>query len=277
MDPSTRAALRRINRSFYASHADDFHRTRHAGGWPGWTQVVERAAQAGRGALRVLDLGCGNGRFALFLDRRADLLGGRAFDYLGLDLSPELIARAEAAARQAAGRGPIRFLVGDMEAPGLEGSAPGMGAESEPEVHAEPEPQPVKLFDLVALFGVLHHIPGFAARRRVLERAASAAAPGGVLALTCWQFVDDPRFAQRRLDWRRDAGLDPEHREPGDHLLRWGPPGSGAVRYCHHVDEAELDRLVTDLPLAELDRYRADGPGGAQNLYWLGIRPAPGA
>jgi SAM-dependent methyltransferase len=249
LDASTQAALRRINRDFYSRHAADFDRTRHPGGWPGWRRVLETAARAADGPLRVLDLGCGNGRFALFLERNADLRGRRPFTYAGVDLSSELITHARTAAT---GLDHISFQVDDIEERPLEEAT----------------------FDLVVLFGVLHHLPGFDTRRRTLERVGSAVAPGGLLALTCWQFAADARFENRRLDWATEADVDPAELEPGDHLLRWGQPESGARRYCHHTDEPELDRLVHDLPLAEVARYRSDGPGGRQNLYWLGLRDA---
>ncbi|MXX63050.1 MAG: class I SAM-dependent methyltransferase [Holophagales bacterium] len=271
MDAFTQAALRRINRNFYSRHAADFDRTRHPGGWPGWQRVVETAAPATDRPLRVLDLGCGNGRFALFLQHNPELLSDRRFTYQGIDLSSELIDHARAAA---AGLDHIRFEANDIENCTL--------AEA--------------TYDLVTLFGVLHHIPGFDMRRRTLERAASAVAPGGLLALTCWQFADDPGFERRRLDWASEAGVDPAELEPGDHLLRWGPadtegrrqsrrrssrrlrrqrvgrPAHQARRYCHHAGEPELDRLVEGFPLTEVARYRSDGPGGRQNLYWLGAR-----
>ena len=99
------------------------------------------------------------------------------------------------------------------------------------------------------------------------------------------------RFENRRLDWASEAGVDPAELEPGDHLLRWGPaegrrqsrrrsssrlrrqrvgrPAHPARRYCHHTDEAELNRLVAGMSQVETDRYRSDGPGGRQNLYSL--------
>ena len=266
MNTATQAALRRINRDFYSRHAADFDRTRHPGGWPGWRRVVETASQASDSPLHVLDLGCGNGRFALFLERNPDLRGHRRFTYTGIDLSAELIDHARTAN---AGLDHIRFRVDDIEACRLDRQA----------------------CDLVVLFGVLHHLPGFDTRRRTLERAAAAVAPGGLLALTCWQFADDPRFENRRLDWASEAGVDPAELEPGDHLLRWGPavgrrqsrrrsssrlrrqrvgrPAHPVRRYCHHTDEAELNRLVAGMSQVETDRYRSDGPGGCQNLYSL--------
>lgn len=250
MDPSTQAALRRINRDFYSRHAADFDRTRHPGGWPGWRRVVEAAARLPHRPLRVLDLGCGNGRFALFLEHNSRLRQDQSFGYLGIDLSSELIDHARAATTD---RDHIRFEVDDIENCALDEAT----------------------HDLVTLFGVLHHLPSFNSRRRTLERAASAVAPGGLLALTCWQFADDPRFESRRLDWASEAGVDPAELERGDHLLRWGQDESEARRYCHHTDEPELDRLARGLQLAEVARYRSDGPGGRQNLYWLGARDGP--
>ena len=247
MDPSTQAALRRINRHFYSRYAADFDRTRHPGGWPGWQRVVETAARTTDRPFRVLDLGCGNGRFALFLDRSPDLRHKRPLSYLGIDQSQELV---EAAVSACADRSHIQFGVDDIENCALDEAT----------------------HDLVTLFGVLHHLPSFDSRRRTLERAASAVAPGGLLALTCWQFADDPRFESRRLDWASETGVDPAELETGDHLLRWGQAESGARRYCHHTGEPELDRLACGLQLAEVARYLSDAPGGRQNLYWLGAR-----
>ena len=244
MDAATRTALRQINRDFYSRHAADFDRTRDPGGWPGWRRVAETAAPPTDTPLRVLDLGCGNGRFALFLEHNSELRGRQPFTYVGIDLSSELIDHARTAT---ADLDHIRFEVDDIEECTVNRAA----------------------YDLVTLFGVLHHLPGFGSRRRALERAASAVAPNGLVAFTCWQFVDDPRFEKRRLDWSEEASIDPAELEPGDHLLRWGPAESGARRYCHHTDDPELERLAHGLPLAEVDRYRADGPGNRQNLYWL--------
>ncbi len=266
MNTATQTALRRINRDFYSRHAADFDRTRHPGGWPGWRRVVETASQASDSPLHVLDLGCGNGRFALFLEGSPDLRGHRPFTYLGIDLSAELIAHARTAT---AGLDHIRFQVNDIEECPLDEAT----------------------CDLVVLFGVLHHLPGFDTRRRTLERAAAAVAPGGLLALTCWQFADNPGFEKRQLDWASEEDVDPAELEPGDHLLRWGPaegrrqsrrrsssrlrrqrvgrPAHPVRRYCHHTDEAELNRLVAGMSQVETDRYRSDGPGGRQNLYSL--------
>ena len=56
-------------------------------------------------------------------------------------------------------------------------------------------------FELVAVFGLLHHVPGEAGRRALLEALARRVAPGGLLALAFWDFGAHARFAARRLPW----------------------------------------------------------------------------
>ncbi len=82
MRAETAAALKRINRHFYSRHAAEFSARREAP-WPGWRRVaegVERRRQDRAGVISVLDLGCGNGRLARFLDARWP----DGFEYLGV-------------------------------------------------------------------------------------------------------------------------------------------------------------------------------------------------
>ena len=129
-------------------------------------------------------------------------------------------------------------------------------------------------FDLVALFGVLHHIPGADRRLDLLRALGERVAPGGLLVFTEWLFYDDPRLRERIVDWAVDVQV-----EPGDYLLDWrrGVKSltSPALRYCHAVDEAEHQRLVAATGLQPLAEYRADagyrGVGGNRggNLYTI--------
>lgn len=252
MDPETAQALADLNRAFYRDRAEAFSATRERP-WPGWSRVLACLEGAPR-PLRVLDVGCGNGRFASFL---AQSLCER-FDYLGIDASEGLLARARA--RQL-GAGRARFRRADW-------------ALSTPERALPPQS-----FSLVVIFGVLHHVPGAAGRRALLEAAARRLAPGGVLALTAWRFEASPRLRTRLVSWEeynRGAArpVDPARLEPGDRLLRWGEPASGAIRYCHFADDAETDRLGAELGLERLAAYCADGQCGARNRY-LVLRARP--
>jgi SAM-dependent methyltransferase len=252
MKQATRQRLNALNQHFYERHAPDFSQTRGRP-WRGMASVLEKLSPTAR-APRVLDIGCGNGRLVLALRERF----GERFEYLGVDSSAALLGIA----RELYGDRSLRFERCDFVSEDPERALP--GGEHE----------------LVALFGVLHHVPGEDARRALLKAAARRVARGGLLALTLFRLDQSPRLARRRLPPERHDELAPEHAvrpeelEPGDELLRWGATGS-AVRYCHFTDEAELGRLLAGLDLELADRFRADGEGDRLNEYLLLCRPEP--
>jgi hypothetical protein len=119
---------------------------------------------------------------------------------------------------------------------------------------------------MVAVFGVLHHIPGADFRRQWVGQLAANVAPGGLLALSAWCFYEYGRFRARCVPFPADV-----HAEPHDYLLDWrrGHQPNAALRYCHYVDEAEHHALVSATGLLEIARYRADGHTGDVNRYSL--------
>lgn len=232
--------LRRVTRTFYDAAGGAFAQTRERP-WAGWARV---AASFGAGA-RVLDLGCGNGRFGTYLAGLDP--ARRPSAYLGIDQSPTMLKLARAAEPPPW----ARFDRADLLADGDVERA--CGAEA---------------FDVVTLFAVLHHIPGQAMRRALLARALRRLAPGGLLAVTLWRFDESPRFSALRLPDAAFARLGIEGpREPGDHLLRFGGDGLPA-RYCHFPAAAHVAEYLA-LPDAELvARYRPDW-GDTFNEYLL--------
>ncbi len=114
----------------------------------------------------------------------------------------------------------------------------------------------------MALFGVLHHVPGAEQRAALLRALADRVAPGGILAFTEWRFADEPRFRERIVAWDAVAEYGDLAVEPGDYLLDWRR-GTPALRYCHHVDDAEHARLIAAAGLRQVAEYRAD----AANRY----------
>jgi tRNA (uracil-5-)-methyltransferase TRM9 len=251
MDLETTRALAEINRAFYRERAAHFAAHREHP-WPGWSRVLACLEAAPR-PLRVLDVGCGNGRLAGFL-------GGRLSEpcaFVGVDASEELLSLA-----RARHPGPATtWLRADWVEAGPERALP-----------AGP-------FSLVALFGVLHHVPGAELRGALLEAAARRLAPGGLLALTAWRFEASERLRARVMGWdeyNRAAArpVDPARLEPGDRLLRWGEPGGRDVRYCHFAADAETDRLGAELGLERLAAFHADGRGGDLNRYLI-LRARP--
>jgi tRNA (uracil-5-)-methyltransferase TRM9 len=250
MDRRTVQALNRLNRAFYRKVGEEFSATRRAP-WPGWERLLPYLS-ALPDPLAVLDVGCGNGRFGAFVAHRL----GRPFRYVGVDADPALLRHArEALAPRVAD---LALLRRDVVASPLRLRPDG------------------ETFSLVAAFGLLHHVPGAATRRRLVEALAERVRPGGLLALVAWRFGARARFRRRVVGWQsynRTATerIDEAKLEPGDLLLRWGTGSS--LRYCHDLAPEALAALVRGLPLAAVEAYAADGEGGDLNRYLLLRRP----
>lgn len=232
MNQATVDRLNQINREFYRVTAAHFDAARQAP-WRGWERLlttIELPIES------VLDLGCGNGRFALFLSERQP----QRFRYIGIDSNPDLLRRARhrlAAAPHVGAALIERDLVLDA--------------------------LPASSAQLVTLFGLIHHLPGYARRRALLASAAECVCEGGYLALAAWRFYEQERFRRRIVPW--DDGIDAEK---NDYLLDWRR-GDRALRYCHYVDDEEHADLVRATGLAIIADYRADGAEGTLNRYTI--------
>jgi SAM-dependent methyltransferase len=244
VDDDTRLALNALNRKFYASVAEEFSASRrHA--WPGFARVLSgvKARHPEVDALRVLDVGAGDGRFAAYLQAN----WGGPLDYVGIDSSRELLARA----RQRELGSAFHFSEADF-------------------VEAPPSAAlPRGPFDLIALLGVLHHVPGHETRASLLNELGRRISARGVLALTFWRLEEDPRFHTRALALPGSAlAISGDQLEDGDTLLRWGT-ADAPPRYCHFPNAAESDALLAATGLRVIDRFRSDGRGDRLNEYAL--------
>ena len=262
MDDATAHALIALNNRFYAEHAASFDATRQTP-WAGWERLaallrerdVDGATEAGAAApVRVLDVACGNLRFERFLGAAQPLA---SFGFYAVDACAQLAAGAASELDE------LHFWQMDVLTALLEGDAP--------------LPCNVPPADLVVCFGFMHHVPGAALRRALLEALIGAAAPGGLVALSLWQFMDDARLVAKAQAADRAAattappwpGFDPAALDAGDHFLGW-QSDSRPLRYCHHFCETEIEELAASAAAAgacELARYSADGAGGTLNRY----------
>ncbi len=226
MDKETIARLNALNRAFYQITAPDFDQTRTAP-WPGWETLLPLLSTP----LSVLDVACGNGRFGVFLFERL----GTNVTYHGVDSNPQLLSFAQTALSGYAARLEQRDILS--------------------------EPLPAGSYDLVVLFGMLHHIPGRDNRQEFMRALAVRVSPGGLLVFTAWCFYEYERFRQRIVPFPPDLRV-----EPGDYLLDWRR-GTRALRYCHYVDDQEHAALIQVTGLREVLTYRADGHSGDVNRY----------
>lgn len=232
----TQLSLNQINEQFYRQFAGEFSSTRGSY-WQGWNRI--RGLHAGS---RILDLGCGNGRFCSFVEEAAS---GSQRKYVGTDQSLALLAGAKMRYPEAC------FVCHDL-------------LTATPSALFEPES-----FDLVVAFGVMHHIPGFSERCKMLQNAGGLLRSGGALICTFWQFELDPRFDARRQDWNASpVEIDTDELETGDHLLRWGGSADpAAVRYCHFTSHDEVLRLADASGMRLDEVFFDDGKTRKLNLY----------
>ncbi len=229
MDEEVVRRLVALNQTFYERFAAPFAASRAAPP-PGFERLATYLPDV---PSRVLDVGCGDGRFGRFLrGRRPDV------DYTGVDFSSPLLA---------GGMDVGRLLHRDLSRPG---SLAGLG-----------------YFDLVVCLSTLQHIPGRDNRARLLREMGDNLRPHARLTLANWQFLDNPRQRRKLRPWT-EVGLAASNVEPGDYLLSWQRGGYG-VRYVTSLDVTATQLLAEMAGLTILDQFRSDGREGDLNLYTI--------
>ncbi|MEI2692788.1 MAG: class I SAM-dependent methyltransferase [Anaerolineae bacterium] len=243
MDPAIAESLLELNRRFYDDFARQFSQSRTPD-QPGWRRLLPFLPETGQ----LLDVGCGQARWAQFLASQ-----GRRLAYVGVDSSEALLAIART---ETTGLGlEVSLVAADIAAPHWQQQLP-----------AGP-------FAAVVVLAVLHHIPGWQRRGALLAQLGSLLADDGILALSTWQFMNEARLRRKVTPWSA-VGLASEQVEAGDYLLDWQRGGQG-LRYCHLVDEAEMEALAQQAGLHMRALFYDDGRDKNLNLFAvLGKRPS---
>jgi tRNA (uracil-5-)-methyltransferase TRM9 len=158
MRESVRQRLLELNRDFYAQVAEPFDATRQQA-TPGLaailpyfedgTKDLPGFGKPGRSTdLSVLDVGCGNGRFARLLDE-----AGIVCNYTGVDSGRALLALADSATSDLANVR-CRFVPGDLSDPNWSARLGG------------------DRFDRLLCTATLQHLPGYDLRLAVVQEFA---------------------------------------------------------------------------------------------------------
>lgn len=235
MDSKTIQKLNSLNKQFYSVTEKAWDQTRSYS-WPGWETLLQKLNLTPHKTIDVLDIGAGNGRFVQFL-----LENCLSFNYLGLDFNEELINLA----RQRYSSFNIQFQMHDLLKPVITD----------------------KKFDLITVFGVMHHIPGYENRVNLLKNLKELLIPGGTLAITIWKFNEFDSL-QKKIVSPELANIDSAELEKNDFILDW-KKGKLAYRYAHYIDDVEELKIVTDAGLEIKDSFRADGKQKEVNKYLL--------
>ena len=291
MNEATIRALSQLNNEFYANQHESFSATRQAP-WDGWRRVAAALEKRGR-SLDVLDVACGNMRFERYLLESfphirwkftgvdsCDALaaaggGGKLKDtrYVHVDVIDRLLEDMPLAAYLSASSATVDAVRDAAPfANTLQSDAALAGAPLADALTASHAGNP---FDAAVSFGFMHHIPSDRLRLAFARRLVESVRPGGVVALSFWQFANDGKLASKAFESTERALLAYDFElEENDYIIGWNNL-EGAYRYCHSFTEEEIQRMVEELgPAVELlDRFGADGRNGRLNGYLvLGCR-----
>lgn len=229
--------LAHLTESFYNSVAASFDQTRSQS-WAGWEQLLLELKQKVQ-SLNVLDIGCGNGRFASFLEEK---LSSAVVYYTGTDLNEQLLELARSKHYSFATQFEHRNLIQELIDENLAVPA---------------------TTNLVTAFGVLHHIPSQQLRRTFFAQLAQKLPPQAVLVVTAWQFATTERYANKLLP--APPQIDTTDLEDNDFFLGW--KDTTAVRYCHHTSTEELHTLYDATEWHVKNIFTADGKSQDLNVY----------
>jgi ubiquinone/menaquinone biosynthesis C-methylase UbiE len=179
---------------------------------------------------KVLDLGCGNGRwYKVFKEKKAD--------YFGLDNSEKLIEIAKENFPDA------KFFIGD----------------------ALNLPFQDNFFDKVYSIALFHHIPSDDFRIKVLEEAKRVLKPGGILILTCWKI----HRLKEILAFLKYTFLKIIGRSKLDFKDIFLPWGKKTLRYYHCFSKRELENLVKKAGFEILESGVVKNKRGNRQNYYL--------
>lgn len=197
----------------YDNIAEEFSDTRHYIG-----REFEHFLPHLKGGGRIVDLGCGNGRFAAFLD-----LKGVNAAYLGIDNSPKLL---EIARKKYPGH---YFLQGDqLELPLDDASA-----------------------DVIINTRAFHHIPSKKMRLQALAEMHRVLKPNGTLIITVWNLWQWKYWKQLTAAVLR-AIFTLGSYAYNDTFIPWK---KRAKRYYHAFTKRELRALVLNSGFTVLKQF----------------------
>ncbi|HEX7017701.1 MAG TPA: class I SAM-dependent methyltransferase [Patescibacteria group bacterium] len=252
MTPSTITQLNQLNHDFYQKVAHYFDNSRQYY-WQGWQQLIPIIKKLiTEKPLRVLDLGSGNGRFLEFLKEK---FPNQPIQYLAVDSNEYLLAKEWQKSAQNFERSQFKIDITDALL-------------SKSFTKTIEEHFKGKNIDLIVSFGFLHHIPSLELRQEYISQLVQLSAKSNfhsVVILTAWQFADDDQ-QQKKIVNPSTVKIDSTELEPNDYILSWNR-GVTAYRYCHHVDEEEVNKFQPLNQNLSFSSFYADGKSGQLNHY----------
>ncbi len=249
MDQEVINKLINLNKEFYNLVSASFDETRNFY-WDGWIKVLPYFLSMSEcvSEPKVLDLGCGNGRFCSFLTNKIPNFDPK--NYIGLDFDNFLLEKARIANPKAS------FVKVDI-----------LDFDSLAKLFSN------RTFNLIVVYGFMHHIPSFQKRVHFLNLLRNFLAPNGKISFSTWEFILKPHFWSRTIFLKKPIpwetiGLKESQIEKNDYLLSWSNKNKG-IRYCHYISKREVKKLCQKSGLRILETYKSNCKGDKANRYFI--------
>ena len=253
MTPETTSKINSLNLNFYQEVSDIWNQDPNYI-WEGWGKLIKEINTLilTKKTLRVLDLGCGNGRFYSFLNYN---FGSIRIEYIGLDFSKNWSQKHKDIFDSSKD---CKFFEVNLSDPNWV------------EILANKE------FDLVVAFGLFHHIPGYQNRLNLLQQASLKLDQKGILVWTTWEFLNEERLIKRILakdslkynQLLQKYQIPLQEMETGDYFLDWIKLKT-LYRYSHHFSNSEIQEMTRKSNLKIKEDFLADGRFSNRNRYLI--------
>ncbi len=235
MNDDQNKKLNKLNYDFYESISKYWNNSPDYE-WDGWVYLEKYFQEIydNRGKIRVLDLGCGNGRFYNYLQKR---FGKDSISYIGVDFSDYLLSLArDNFEKQGAVFIKEDLFFGDWSF-----------------VDSD--------FDAVVSFGLIHHIPDEKLRLDFFSKFIEFFNDENVIGIiTTWNYKEIPRISKKMID-RESSNLG-----ENDNILYWDKYEYGE-RFSHYYTKNEMDLYLKDMKLLEF--YKDDDKKQVRNSYYV--------
>lgn len=219
----------------YSTYAQEFSNTRQAP-WDGWKHLLKYLKDVPHP--KILDLGCGNGRFLKYLINSEIDIGA----YVGIDNSSELLKMTDEfmdKTRKSNNLSKFQLLNIDFE-------------------NLNWGTEVTDQFDFIGAFGITHHLKSVESRKKFFETVNYLLKPGGFFAVTFWEFLKLERYANKITPVTIDGSKN-------DFEMTFGT--NGAKRFCHYYNPLEIIEYTHNLPFKQIEEFNEDGVENNQNHY----------